>query len=77
MLEGLACVMEEVCVHHWSIPIANGPTSLGVCGKCKSEKTFFNSILSPENHITLEKERPDSEKPAQNKWMEFWPHGGL
>ncbi len=71
MLEGLACVMKEDCVHHWVIPIANGPTSLGVCEKCKSEKSFYNSVMSSEHHITLEKEKGDSGK---SKWMEYWAH---
>ena len=78
MLERGAGVMKEDCVHHWLIPTANGPTSLGVCGKCKMEKAFYNSVMSPEHHITLEKEHSDSDsKSTQSKWMEYWPHGGL
>ncbi len=40
---------EEVLVdcgtaHHWSIDIADGPRSEGICKKCGETKSFSNSI---------------------------------
>ena len=31
------------CVHHWIIEPAEGPTSTGICAKCKASKNFINS----------------------------------
>ena len=32
------------CVHHWAIEIADGPTSVGRCRRCKEVREFANSI---------------------------------
>ena len=32
------------CVHHWTIEIANGPKSKGVCLNCGMKKSFTNSV---------------------------------
>ena len=32
------------CCHHWDIQPANGPTSEGVCRRCKEKRTFLNSV---------------------------------
>ena len=34
----------EECSHFWTIEIANGPTSRGVCRICGEEKDFYNVI---------------------------------
>ena len=36
--------MQDKCVHHWQIDIANGPVSRGVCKLCKEVKDFENSV---------------------------------
>ena len=36
------------CVHHWIIEPAEGPTSAGVCAKCKASKDFSNSVHTPD-----------------------------
>jgi hypothetical protein len=37
--------------HHWIIPTAQGPTSLGVCRRCKKKKPFRNA--GPDGGLTL------------------------
>ena len=32
------------CQHHWDIPPANGPVSLGICQNCGAIKEFKNSV---------------------------------
>ena len=61
--------MDKKCVHHWQIPIANGPTSLGICEKCGSEKPFNNSIGTPERHINLAKDTSEPGR-SHSSWME-------
>ena len=34
----------KVCVHHWIIEPALGPTSRGKCRRCAEERTFFNVV---------------------------------
>ena len=61
--------MEENCVHHWMIGIANGPISDGVCQKCGVLKPFYNSVGIDIKHISL-KNRPDKPEPTKRRWME-------
>ena len=35
---------KAVCIHHWIIETADGPTSLGFCQRCFETKEFKNSI---------------------------------
>ena len=37
------------CPHHWLIPPADGPVSLGVCQFCRKTREFKNSIEMPEH----------------------------
>ncbi len=35
-----------MCVHHWIIKRANGPTSEGRCKRCGEKKAFVNTIAT-------------------------------
>ena len=34
---------QSECVHYWCLEVANGPTSIGHCQKCRAKRTFSNS----------------------------------
>jgi len=53
-----------MCQHYWILPLADGPTSTGVCQKCHDTKEFLNSIPGNENWYDP-KERTEEEKAAQ------------
>ena len=40
--------MQRMCVHHWKIEPANGPTSRGVCQMCKEVRAFANTVVLSE-----------------------------
>lgn len=40
---------DKKCPHHWILPVANGPTSLGKCRLCGGEKEFSNHIIGDSN----------------------------
>lgn len=39
--------------HHWKIPEANGPTSVGVCLKCGDQREFRNSVPDARDRAIL------------------------
>jgi len=43
----------ETCRHHWMIPPAEGPTSVGVCRLCHETREFKNSVGYLENDRTF------------------------
>ena len=51
--------------HHWSIASANGPTSAGVCSKCREIKHFENSLQTGGGWYT----QMATEK-SQKEWTE-------
>ena len=38
-----------MCVHHWIIKQADGPTSEGRCKRCGERKAFANTVI--DNHM--------------------------
>ena len=38
----------KTCLHHWMIPPADGPVSLGVCQFCRETREFKNSFEIPD-----------------------------
>lgn len=43
----------EQCPHHWIIPEAEGPVSIGICSLCGEEREFTNYILPGSYDATL------------------------
>ncbi len=42
------------CRHHWILPAAQGPVSVGVCRKCHEKREFFSA---PEGQWGKTRER--------------------
>ena len=57
------------CVHHWMIEEAQGPTSKGICKKCKVERVFENSFYDHDRamHPMLWEENLSLLRKALNK----------
>ena len=47
----------ETCPHHWMIPPAEGPTSVGVCRLCHETREFKNSVEYAANDRVFQKRR--------------------
>ena len=39
----------KTCPHHWLIPTADGPVSLGMCQFCRKTREFKNSFDTPDH----------------------------
>ena len=42
--ERQSAVDSSTCQHHWPIEAPQGPTSMGHCKKCGTEREFLNSL---------------------------------
>ena len=42
---------ETTCQHYWIIDVPNGPTSIGRCRKCGTQREFQNIVDAPDNWL--------------------------
>jgi hypothetical protein len=42
---------DDACIagkpHYWNLPVASGPSSLGVCKHCGGKRLFKNYLVDP------------------------------
>lgn len=59
--------MIAICVHHWIVDLADGPTSMGRCKRCGEKREHKNSVTDPKNWHALDKKRQENDPEYFNR----------